>query len=230
MMKTCTKCGSDKDVEDFSRKSASKDGRRSECKTCVSVGGVVYREKHKDEAKTYNAAYRSLHKQEEQDRHSRWYAEHKTEVSIRDAKRYHDHRDEKLLYLSSYRSTHKAQAAINSAIWRKTNPDKVRAISHRCRAQRCGASGDCSAADWKIVTSILGSVCIHPNSDECHGMIHQDHVKPLAKGGSNHPTNRQPLCEHHNTSKGAKWIDYRTPSQIRRIMAAFQMKLFEVAS
>ena len=98
-------------------------------------------------------------------------------------------------------------------------------MSHRQRARRSGALGDCSASDWKIVTNILGDKCIHPDKTKCHGLIHQDHVKPLAVGGSNHPTNRQPLCQYHNLSKHTKWIDYRTPVQIRKIMRAFQLTM-----
>lgn len=37
MLKTCTKCKCDKDIENFYRSSSSKDGRNSWCKECVLV-------------------------------------------------------------------------------------------------------------------------------------------------------------------------------------------------
>jgi 5-methylcytosine-specific restriction endonuclease McrA len=38
----------------------------------------------------------------------------------------------------------------------------------------------------------------------------QDHVVPLARGGSNLIDNIQPLCASCNSSKGTQTIDYRS--------------------
>ena len=81
----------------------------------------------------------------------------------------------------------------------------------------------------KVVKSILGSVCIHPDVNSCRGVIHQDHIQPLSKGGTNNPTNMQPLCAFHNTQKGANYADYRTPVQIRKINKIFRSHLVLVA-
>ncbi len=34
-----------------------------------------------------------------------------------------------------------------------------------------------------------------------------DHVQPLSRGGSNHPSNMVPVCRRCNTSKGSKTLE-----------------------
>lgn len=35
-------------------------------------------------------------------------------------------------------------------------------------------------------------------------VLHVDHIKPKALGGSDHPSNLRTLCERHNLAKGAR--------------------------
>ena len=46
-MKTCSVCGIDKGVEEFSHKNSSKDGYASECKQCIHKRTVAYYKTHK---------------------------------------------------------------------------------------------------------------------------------------------------------------------------------------
>ena len=130
---------------------------------------------------------------------------------------------------AAYHAKHRDDILTRKKAQRLINIEECRqmeiARSHKRRSHKRNAAGDCSVDDWRIVSEILGLKCLHPNKSECHGKIHQDHIRPLSQGGSNHPTNRQPLCEHHNTSKYTKWVDYRSKSQIKKILAAFQLKM-----
>lgn len=118
--------------------------------------------------------------------------------------------------------------------WAAANPDKVKknaakktaedhkAARHRRKARKLNAVGKWSAADLRIVKSILGDMCLKCGSAE---RISVDHVIPLAMGGSNQPTNLQPLCTSCNSRKGSRSMaDYRTKKQIAKIMDAFQIK------
>lgn len=61
--------------------------------------------------------------------------------------------------------------------------------------------------EWNLILERYGSHCLVPgcrNED-----VTMDHVVPLSLGGRNHISNLQPLCKSHNSSKGAKVIDYR---------------------
>jgi hypothetical protein len=55
MIKTCSKCKQDKDIEQFNKKKASKDGHDSMCKQCQHK----YDEARKDKRREYNRIYSS---------------------------------------------------------------------------------------------------------------------------------------------------------------------------
>lgn len=56
-MKTCGKCGASKRLEDFHKKSASKDGRRSYCKQCANTYMREYMPRHRDRKRAYDREY-----------------------------------------------------------------------------------------------------------------------------------------------------------------------------
>lgn len=47
-VKTCTKCGADKPLSEFNRRSLSKDGLRYECKSCHTLVSTQYRDRNID--------------------------------------------------------------------------------------------------------------------------------------------------------------------------------------
>ena len=190
--------------------------------------GAAWRHANTEKVRARRAAYRKENLDKERSRFARWYAAHREDVVARATAWNKAHPAAHLRHTASYYATHKTEKAAYRTAYYATHHDEEMACKHRRRARMCGASGDCSAADWKVVTGILGAGCLHPDKAACHGTIHQDHVRPLARGGTNHPTNRQPLCAHHNTAKHTDWVDYRTPRQVKQIMQAFQLHLFEV--
>lgn len=93
---------------------------------------------------------------------------------------------------------------------------------HRRRARKASAPGKLLASDVTALKNILGEKCLACGKAE----MTLDHIKPLAKGGSNGPTNLQPLCRSCNSSKGHhRSTDYRTPAQIKAVLEAFQLTL-----
>jgi 5-methylcytosine-specific restriction endonuclease McrA len=89
--------------------------------------------------------------------------------------------------------------------WRKANPDKVRAMIKAQNARRYAieknapgrATGEQITARWAYFGNKCW-MCGAPATDT-------DHVKPLAKGGSNWPANLRPACQPCNRSKSARW-------------------------
>ncbi len=51
----------------------------------------------------------------------------------------------------------------------------------------------------------LSNCAMYPNQDgkRCSGILHDDHIWPLAVGGSDHLANHQWLCETHNQTKSS---------------------------
>ena len=110
--------------------------------------------------------------------------------------------------------------------WHKAHPENARERKHRRRAREKAAHGTWTADDLRLLQSILGDRCLHPGCRTPTDRVAVDHVIPLARGGSNQPTNLQPLCVHCNTRKCTRRTDYRTPQQIKKILRAFQLSLF----
>jgi 5-methylcytosine-specific restriction endonuclease McrA len=64
-------------------------------------------------------------------------------------------------------------------------------------------------------------VCCNKHASETkEGKLTVDHVRPIAKRGSNAIDNIQPLCRSCNSKKGCRWIDYRPGSELTAPAAA----------
>lgn len=106
-------------------------------------------------------------------------------------------------------------------VWQTNNPhkySKIRLETGRRRRERDRAAGpDLTPTDRKRLFDFYDNRCL------CCGLSKQellklgrilaaDHVIPLAKDGSNHISNRQPLCDGKNGCNNRKFtkdIDYR---------------------
>jgi hypothetical protein len=78
-----------------------------------------------------------------------------------------------------------------------------------------GHAGDNAAAG---VYSRLMSYCGKYNTDTVPAALvavvaGEDHVKPLARGGSNWPANLRPACKSCNSRKGARWPFEQRPAR-----------------
>lgn len=91
--------------------------------------------------------------------------------------------------------------------WQRRNRERTRIHKLNRRARELGAEGRVTLAEWRAILDRYGRRCLYPGCDRTD--IQRDHVLPLVKGGTNTADNLQPLCSHHNASKGAKYIDYR---------------------
>lgn len=63
MKKICTKCKENKALEDYYSHALTKDGKRSECKSCSITGQKRYDVEHKLQIAEYQQKYRAEHKQ-----------------------------------------------------------------------------------------------------------------------------------------------------------------------
>ena len=93
----------------------------------------------------------------------------------------------------------KQQAA--TARWAYEHPDKVRQRTNRRRARKTGAIGFYSVDQLRARAEVYGFMCAYCRSAPAQCM---DHVIPLARGGTNWPSNHRPACNACNSSKGAK--------------------------
>ncbi len=68
MNKVCTKCGINKDLEEYYKRSAIEGGRQSKCKSCHNAANKKYQAEHKQQRrkyiKEYQKRYRAKYRQQ----------------------------------------------------------------------------------------------------------------------------------------------------------------------
>ena len=58
MKKTCTKCGIEKEITEFSKDKLGKNGLHWVCKKCVQIYVKSYQQRNKEKINTYHRNYR----------------------------------------------------------------------------------------------------------------------------------------------------------------------------
>ena len=88
------------------------------------------------------------------------------------------------------------------AEWNAANPEATRCRGRNYRARFKGAEGSHTGDDIKALFVKQRGRCVYCNVKLGKG-YHVDHIQPLAKGGSNWPSNLQLLCVKCNNRKRA---------------------------
>jgi 5-methylcytosine-specific restriction endonuclease McrA len=96
-----------------------------------------------------------------------------------------------------------AKSKLTTIAWRRRNPDLVRIHYATKRAKRRKAEGKYTRRDELMLLERQRGRCANCGV-ACAKRYHIDHVIPLAKGGSNWPSNLQILCPTCNSRKSAK--------------------------
>lgn len=89
--------------------------------------------------------------------------------------------------------------------WCRRNRDKVTARNQRRRSMKKNAPGSFTAEEWASIKASHGYKCAACKAPETlFEVLTVDHIVPLVAGGTNDPSNIQPLCLRCNSSKGAR--------------------------
>ncbi len=177
-MKTCTKCKASKPLDNFHKKSSSKDGYRPDCKACVAEFNRKRYEQKREEIKArVMSRYREIGQKEYYER-SRSYAQ-------------------------EYYQKNKERINKRNAEYAKNNREVRRGVKARYRAQLVKGM---SKLDRKKSTlhrkRIKDDPCFY-----CGGFtaeMHDDHYYPIAKGGTDHWFNLVRSCQVCNQKKNAR--------------------------
>lgn len=105
---------------------------------------------------------------------------------------------------AAWRLRNPERVKLNAASWQTRNRERHllirRAKEARRRAHKANAAGSATVKQVAARIAYYGGLCWMCKAP----WEHIDHVIPLARGGSNWPSNLRPACQRCNCSKGAK--------------------------
>jgi len=220
--KRCGHCGKVKTLSEFSKHACTKDGYRSQCKSCIKQ----YNQDHKDEIAVRQARYYQDRKDDLLERAKQYYCEHRDEriqyyyEHIDEIKKYRqERRDDRIAYAAQYRQEHKDEISVNHAQYYQDHKEDVskriaqyhkttngKAVRKASRARRRSTNYDYVSADtMKEVMSASDNICPYCGNLFTDG--HIDHIVPVSKGGTNEKNNLVYCCATCNHRKHSKSLE-----------------------
>ncbi len=162
----------------------------------------VHREQHREEIAQRRRELYAINCERERMRQKAWRAANKDYLS---AKQYAWSRSPAgKRAQAKYHKRNKARRLAANKAWRAANRERRRVVwkvYHAARqARKSEAPGCCSKDQWLARWNYFGGRCWMCSADADS----IDHVIPLARGGTNWPSNLRPACRRCNSAKGAR--------------------------
>lgn len=187
-MKTCTKCGESKPVEEFYSHPQTRDERSGSCKTCDKAAAAVRYSENPERAKAASAA---------------WYRANPERAKDAAAARYRENPEKAKAAAAAWQKANPEKRGVITAAWRRAHLDlysayqRARGVNVRS-ARLLSPDEKQETREWvKIISEDTCSYCGEP-------VEHIDHITPVSRGGDGLWTNLTASCAHHNMRKKAK--------------------------
>ena len=193
--KVCTKCGEDKPLTDFNKKSAAPDGLTPHCKSCAKAYYEVNREKLVAQKKAYNEANR-----EKRNAASRAYREANREKVSAWKKAYREANREKI---NAANKAYHAERYSNDPEYRA---QYAAAAIRRSRLLASAVQEPYTREEIFERDNWTCALCEDPIDPELKWPESEsasiDHIVPISHGGDDTPANVQAAHLRCNISKG----------------------------
>lgn len=190
-MKTCKKCGNEKNVTEFRLRVWGYAGTCRECEKQASKENFY---KNHDKYLSNSKLWKSNNKEKNENTKREWIKKNPDKVSEMNKRKYNK---DPLKYI---------KAAVE---WARSNPERKNAQIKNRKARILGNGGSYTAEEWIELKNKYNNTCLCCGKKEPEIKLTFDHVMPISKGGENTIENAQPLCLSCNSRKKDKHIDYR---------------------
>lgn len=168
-----------------------------------------YKARKKTYSKTYVPKWREANRERSRE-HSRNYAQaHREQVREKSNRHYRENRERYAELNRQWRESNRERVRENNRRWQLANPENRKARTQARRARIKNVPGRYKAREWLDLKAFYDYTCLACHKREPEIKLTPDHVKPIAKGGSNSIDNIQPLCLSCNQKKHVKEVDYR---------------------
>ena len=175
--KTCSKCRQTKPLESFNRRSAVKDGRQSQCRTCSAERKQKWDEENRDHRRNYQQANKSRIAE-----YRRAYdAANREKIAARAREWWVNNRDSRLEYSRQYYQENREERLRYSQEWKTQNPQSGWESLYRTRAKKFGFEPVIERFTRDDLIAKYGDECWH-----CGGPFEQldHHPVPVVRGGA----------------------------------------------
>ena len=224
-MKTCTKCGAEKELTDFYKDKSRKDGLFPQCKVCQKEDHKIYYDENKEEIKSKVNKYREENPDIIRKRKEKYYQDNRESISEKNKENYKkdpEYRERCLASSNQWYSDNHELGLERSRKWRKNNPgattDQLRAwkakypdrykaakVNDAAKRRMAGCNGAVKLTEDQLhfLMESQKGLCFY-----CSVILtkpyHVDHKIPLSRGGGHVLKNWCLSCPSCNLSKHDK--------------------------
>jgi len=147
-----------------------------------------------------------MHREEMKAYLKRYYRENREEMARQSRERYLANREAKRQYDIEYRQ--RPEVAVRYKAKRQTPEfrEKDRLKCKVAHALRKRLPGTFTTEQWLARVAFYGWKCFYCGKDLQYGGLAMDHAIPVARGGTNWPSNLLPACKHCNSQKRHKTV------------------------
>jgi hypothetical protein len=131
LTKICSKCGVEDALEAFSRSRASKDGRRSECKSCFAEYSRKYHEKNREKVRAAKRKYNEENRESVAAASRKYYEENREKVRAAKRKYNEENREKVRAAKRKYNEENRESVAAASRKYYEENRESVAAASRK---------------------------------------------------------------------------------------------------
>jgi len=220
-MKQCTKCKTEKALDEFPKRKSAADGRRNECCACTWEAKQAWNENNKSRIAAYNkvwaakdpektkasqrAARERLDPEKVNAWHRQWYAKNREKCLARNK----EWQSQNTAWLKEYVARNEEKAKSRRQKWEENNRGKVRAKARNYQAKKRGAMPLWLTAIQRAQILEMYDVAVACGTQT--GVEHHvDHIIPLqgkAVNGLHVPWNLQVIPAFDNLSKNNRIVE-----------------------